>query len=46
MLANLLTIGFSAENDPLKLADYSGRINAAMFRKWRDLAIDANGVAQ
>lgn len=28
------------------LSDYSGKTNAAMFRKWRELAVDANGVAE
>lgn len=28
------------------LRDYTGWTNAAMFRKWQDLAIDADGVAK
>ena len=39
-------LGFTSESRPFDLGDYSGMTNAAMFRKWQDLAVDADGVAK
>lgn len=39
-------LDFIGGSQPYDLADYSGRTNAAMFRKWQDLAVDADGVAE
>lgn len=37
---------FTSGTGSFDLSDYSGKTNAAMFRKWRELAVDANGVAE
>ena len=40
------TFGFTSGGGSFGLGDYSGTTNAAMFRKWQDLAVDADGVAR
>ena len=37
---------FASESNSFNLGDYTGMTNVAMFRKWQDLAVDADGVAK